>query len=1200
MKNALLLLCTLSFSLSLPAQYCGPLHVHPGATGAGTGESWQDAFVHLQDAIDAADPGAQIWVAAGTYLPQKDTTGNAAPTNVRTKTFFINKDMQLYGGFAGTEQELWQRAPAANLTILSGDLGTIGVATDNAYNVLHLVLVSPLCVIDGFTIMRGNANGSGFNSTGGGILLRHQPLQYAAPVIRNCIIEHNNASSGGGFYTATDSWAGPSVRIEDCKFRNNTAGSGGGIYFQQSMTTELGLELINVEFSGHSVNQYGGGLYADGHFTARHCRFENNSSNRGAGANIEGGTSIFENCAFVSNTSMRNGGGLRMERSTSTIVNCLFLGNEANILNESSPTSNAGGGIFYRGSNTTFVKLANCMFSGNKGEDGAGFAQTTTVFNTSSAELDNCSFAGNSGISAVARLQGNLTIENSIIFGNAGTALTGGTASSCIIEGGYAGTGNLNVNPLFINMPSHFLAPIATGNLKLQAGSPAIDQGNNNLVPLNFTADADGNHRMINCVVDRGAFEFGSPGPADRICYADTDGDGLGNAAMPRLACNTCPGGFVSNNGDCDDSNSAITNTLPPPAAIQLSAEFCRGEPSVALRSIQSATPGRLVWVLVQAPPGSRFEGQEPLDFRPGAVNAEFSVGTDRLLMCSTPVHQGADVNGVWVFEAYYETDAGCRSAAQQGYTVTVRLSDTTPLTAIACDSYTLNGQTYTQSGTYMQILTNAAGCDSTLVLDLVIGQFDTTPLTDTACGSYTLNGQTYTQSGIYMQMLTNTTGCDSILILDLVIGQFDTITLLATTCDSYTLNGQIYTQSGTYTQMLTNAAGCDSLLILELDVLSPPVLQTNQQNPSCLTSGNGQAEAVAVQGVPPFTYLWSDGQTTAIATGLNAGEYTVTLTDANGCMAVETVILTPQYQLFSAFTVLENLTCHGDSSAEVIVAPMGGVGPYQFQWSHGPQTALLSGLPAGIYHVTITDANGCTATGATMFTDPPVLELLADSTPAACEEATDGTADAAVMGGMPPYTFLWSNGSSEAGIGSLSPGVYGVTVTDQLGCSASMEVEVLAGIFTPNLTVIQEGNILTALEADALYQWINCADALPIPGATGHSFTPAMSGSYAVVLSRGACRDTSLCVEVMIVSTGEVEVVLQQAEAFPNPNDGQFSLRLPWAAALTLYDAAGRTLQTGHYGAGVHTMRIDGPAGIYCIAIQHAKGVQTIKIVQK
>ncbi|MBE2207285.1 MAG: T9SS type A sorting domain-containing protein [Saprospiraceae bacterium] len=1014
------------YSFCAAAQYCGPLHVHPGATGAGTGESWQDAFVHLQDALDAAQPGAQIWVAAGVYLPQKDTTGNATPANDRSKTFFINKDIQLYGGFAGAEQELSQRDPAANPAILSGDLGTTGVATDNAYHVLWLALVSPLCIIDGFTITRGNANASDVNGTGGGILLRHQPLQYAAPVIQNCIIEHNHATTGGGFYTATDSWAGPSVSIEHCKFRNNTASSGGGIYFQQSMVAEVGLQLTNVEFSDQSIGQYGGGLYANGHFTARDCRFENNSSNRGAGANLEGGTAILENCAFIGNTSLRNGGGLRMERTTATVVNCLFLGNEANILNESSTTSNAGGGMFYRGSNTSFAKLANCVFSGNKGQNGAGFAQTTTVLNTSSAELDNCTFAGNNGASAVARLQGNLTIENSIIFGNEGTALTGGTARSCIIEGGYAGTDNVSVDPLFVALPSFLLAPTAAGNLKLQSGSPAIDQGDNALTPTGFITDADGNHRMINCTIDRGAFEFGTSGASDRICYADADGDGLGNAAMPRLACNTCPGGFVSNNGDCDDSNSAITHTLPPPAAIQLTTEFCWGEPSITLRSIQSATPGRLVWVLVQAPPGSRFEGQEPLEFHPGAVNAEFSTGTDNLLMCSTPSHQNTSVNGVWMFETYYETAAGCRSAVQQGFSITVRQTSTTQLSATACNSYTFNGQTYTQSGIY--------------------------------------------------------------------------------------------------TQMLTNAEGCDSLFTLHLEIVSPPALQFDVQHPSCADSGNGQATVAAAQGAPPFNYLWSNGQTTPVAIGLTTGLYTVTLTDANGCISIDTVTLTPQYQLLSSFTVMGTPVCHGDSTAAVTVSPMGGAAPFEYQWLHGPQTASLSGLPAGIYHVTITDANGCTATGATIFTDPPLLDI----------------------------------------------------------------------------SIVQNNHILTSQELDVEYQWINCDTGLPIQDAVNQSFEAIESGRYAVILSRGVCRDTSLCIEIMLVSAAEQRSALPKAEAYPNPNNGRFVLRMPVSGQIALYDATGRLLRTEVHGAGEHTLFIDGPAGLYWLAVMYNQGVQTLRIIRQ
>jgi hypothetical protein len=147
------------------------------------------------------------------------------------------------------------------------------------------------------------------------------------------------------------------------------------------------------------------------------------------------------------------------------------------------------------------------------------------------------------------------------------------------------------------------------------------------------------------------------------------------------------------------------------------------------------------------------------------------------------------------------------------------------------------------------------------------------------------------------------------------------------------------------------------------------------------------------------------------------------------------------------------------------------------------------------------------------------------------------------------------------------------------------------------NLFVEQMGAQLTAAETDAEYQWLNCADGLPIPGATQQTFTPAGSGSYAVVLSRGACRDTSFCITVMVVNTGEVEAVLQQAEAYPNPNGGQFELRLPWAAEVTTYTAVGRALRNMRYDQGEHQMYIGEP-GAYLLVVKHAGGSQAIRVI--
>lgn len=1113
----MLWLCAVSAALQ--AQHCGPIYVRHDATGAQTGTSWANAFRSLQDAIDAAPPGGQIWIAAGVYKPERDSTGNASPANIRARTFFISKGLQLYGGFSGTEQSLEQRNFSTNPTVLSGDLGTPDLQSDNAYHVVQLERTGSMCILDGLVITRGNANDTtGNTNKGGGILLQHAPSQYSVLTLRNCIIEQNNATYGGGLYSITDSWNGPPILIERCQFRNNTASWGGGIYFGQSTTLHTALRMIEVNFISQNVQQHGGGLHAWGRFIAQNCHFESNRANRGAGVNVEGGTATIENCIFQSNSSQRNGGGMRAEASTAILTNCLFVGNEANIFNEFFTTTNAGGGFFYRGSSSTSAILTNCVFSGNKGQRGAGFAITTTLLSSSFAKLDNCSFAGNSGQSVIDRIQGTLAVNNSIVYGNIGVPLINSSAQQCIIEGGYAGTGNIDANPLFISHPNPASAPATQGDLRLRPNSPAINTGNSSLAPSNSTTDAGGNRRVIDCIIDRGAFEFGSPGAGDIICYADNDGDGAGNPAAPRLACNSCPVGFVANHNDCNDSNSGITNTLPAPTASKPTTFFCRGESSANLRSISAQAPGRLVWVLVQAPAGSRFAGNLPHTFMPGEVNQEFSIGTDTLTMCSEPAYLGQPVNGVWRFEVYYETTYGCRSAIRQGFSVQVSHEQANgrivashtracagqpivlsfeALTGQAPFRVVVNGRTYSGLSNGMPFDTLLAGVDFSDSLVLRLEQVaDTFSCPGTAGALQTL---TLYNAGVQT---------------------FTTLTVSA--CDSYTLNGQTYTQSGNYTQVLTNSAGCDSIVMLQLTINPSPVIALQVQHPACPDSGNGQVEAIAQQGVGPFTYLWSNGQTTPTATGLNPGTYILTLADAIGCSSTQSVTLTAQYEMNIAITTLQTVVCHGESTGAVAVEPLGGIGPYQVQWAHGPQTATLAGLPAGVYRVSITDANGCVASGKVVFTQPQPL----------------------------------------------------------------------------NLNVHLNGITLTAQQPNVSYQWIDCAAGIPIPGATQQSFTPSQNGRYAVVLTQDACRDTSECVLVSVTSLAQASGSLNLPMVFPNPNNGQFTLRLPWPAEVFLYDLSGRMLSQSRYGQGEYFVRIDVPAGAYLLRIAHAHGVHTMRII--
>ena len=145
--------------------------------------------------------------------------------------------------------------------------------------------------------------------------------------------------------------------------------------------------------------------------------------------------------------------------------------------------------------------------------------------------------------------------------------------------------------------------------------------------------------------------------------------------------------------------------------------------------------------------------------------------------------------------------------------------------TQLSCDIYTwnVNGQTYTQSGQYTEVLTNQDGCDSTITLELTITNSNVVLETVTECDSYiwNTNGQTYTQSGQYTEVLFNQDGCDSTVTLDLTINSSSSSTQTQTAIDSYTwtVNGETYNQSGTYTAVIPNSVGCDSTITLNLSL---------------------------------------------------------------------------------------------------------------------------------------------------------------------------------------------------------------------------------------------------------------------------------------------------------------------------------------------------------------------------------------------
>ena len=213
----------------------------------------------------------------------------------------------------------------------------------------------------------------------------------------------------------------------------------------------------------------------------------------------------------------------------------------------------------------------------------------------------------------------------------------------------------------------------------------------------------------------------------------------------------------------------------------------------------------------------------------------------------------------------------------------------------------------------------------------------------------------------------------------------------------------------------------------------------------SCNGGSNGAATASITGGAAPYTYAWSNSADTASITGVVAGEYTVVITDANGCTATASVTVSEPAMLVASASAQTNNICNGISEGSATVAVTGGTTPYEYSWSPmGGTDATATGLAAGTYTVTVTDANGCTATQSFTITEPVAFtaEAVADAN-VGCFGGNDGAATVNVTGGVAPLSYLWSNNATTASISGLVAETYDVTVTDANGCTATASVTI-------------------------------------------------------------------------------------------------------------------------------------------------------------
>ncbi|WP_342472656.1 InlB B-repeat-containing protein [Metasolibacillus sp. FSL H7-0170] len=544
------------------------IYVDAAKENGGDGIDWATAYNDLQSALDEAssklNAGAtavEIWLAQGTYKPTKKVGG----TDNRYKTFQMQNNVAIYGGFSGTETERtardWEQYP----TILSGDIDN--TPTDNEGNSYHVfyhpdgLQLNATAILDGVTIKGGNA----INRRGGGM---HN--YNSSPTLTNVTFEGNTASDGGGMHNYNSSPAlthvtfssntapysrgggmyniGGSPTLTHVIFESNTASYGGGMYNNNSSPTLTRVtfssntapysegggmyniggspRLTNVIFDSNTAKTAGGGMSnSSSSPTLTHVTFSSNTATYyGGGMSNSSSSPTLTHVTFSSNTATYYGGGMYNSSSSPTLTNVTFERNTASSgggmsnSSSSSPTltnvtferntASDGGGMYNYNSSPT---LTNVTFSSNEAHSGGGMFN-----NSSSPTLKNVTMSGNeTTLNKGAIYGGSPKIDNSIIAGNNGEPALHSSVNAMIENSLLDVEESGNILAKFHQSttdiqsvaytPEAIFIDSSQHNYQLRAGSPAINKGNNALNTQ--STDLLNNPRIQGSFIDLGAYE---------------------------------------------------------------------------------------------------------------------------------------------------------------------------------------------------------------------------------------------------------------------------------------------------------------------------------------------------------------------------------------------------------------------------------------------------------------------------------------------------------------------------------------------------------------------------------------------------------------------------------------------------------------------------------------------------------------------
>ncbi len=297
------------------------------------------------------------------------------------------------------------------------------------------------------------------------------------------------------------------------------------------------------------------------------------------------------------------------------------------------------------------------------------------------------------------------------------------------------------------------------------------------------------------------------------------------------------------------------------------------------------------------------------------------------------------------------------------------------------------------------------------------------------------------------------------------------------------------------YRVLITDANNCSVVDSADIIQPSPIVISATANNVTCYGLADGSVNITVTGGVPAYTFYWNNSAQGASIANLQRGYYTVTITDAHLCTAASGDIVVNEPQQLNIASVITPVGCTGHADGSVVLQVTGGNSPFSYHWSNNASASSITNVAEGSYDITITDINGCIASGGYIIgtTAPLVITPVVHNS--ACAEVQNGAIDLTVTGGTVAFNFDWNTGDIAEDLNNLSPGTYAVTVTDSRNCSVQGSYSIISGY---ELTV------------DAgVSSTINLGETIQLTAVTNVEHNNVYSWSPAYSLSCGNCAST-------------------------------------------------------------------------------------------